>query len=146
MLAPGQAGGRYRREAGQASFLVLSGECLLLIEGQERTLRAWDFMHRPPDTEHGFVGAGTGPVRDLRGRLAPDLAEHGDRLPALRTRAAPRRRRRGRDRLARRGPRLAAAVATRAARRLNRHAVGVAAGDRASGGDRAAMRSVRPIS
>jgi hypothetical protein len=42
-------------------FLVLRGECLLLIEGEERPLKAWDFVHCPPDTEHAFVGAGEGP-------------------------------------------------------------------------------------
>jgi uncharacterized cupin superfamily protein len=40
---------------------VLSGECLLLVEGEERRLRAWDFVHCPPWTEHIFVGAGDGP-------------------------------------------------------------------------------------
>jgi uncharacterized cupin superfamily protein len=61
VLQPGQAGGRYHREANQEDFLVLAGECLLLIEGEERPLKAWDFVHCPPNTEHGFVGAGDGP-------------------------------------------------------------------------------------
>jgi uncharacterized cupin superfamily protein len=61
VLQPGQASGRYHREANQEDFLVLTGECLLLIEGEERPLKAWDFVHCPPDTEHGFVGAGDGP-------------------------------------------------------------------------------------
>jgi uncharacterized cupin superfamily protein len=61
VLRPGQSGGLYHREANQEDFLVLSGECLLLIEGEERPLRAWDFVHCPPNTEHGFVGAGDGP-------------------------------------------------------------------------------------
>jgi uncharacterized cupin superfamily protein len=39
----------------------LAGECLLLIEGEERLLRAWDFVHCPPETEHIFVGAGDSP-------------------------------------------------------------------------------------
>jgi len=51
----------YHREANQEDFLVLAGECLLLIEGEERPLKTWDFVHCPPDTEHGFVGAGEGP-------------------------------------------------------------------------------------
>lgn len=42
-------------------FLVLSGECLLLVEGEERRLRAWDFVHCPAGTEHIFVAAGDGP-------------------------------------------------------------------------------------
>ena len=45
----------------QEDFLVLSGECLLLIEGEERRLKAWDFVHCPNWTEHIFVGAGNGP-------------------------------------------------------------------------------------
>ena len=61
ILQPGQSGGRYHREAGQEDFLVLSGECLLLIEEEERPLKAWDFVHCPPDTNHSFVGAGDGP-------------------------------------------------------------------------------------
>jgi uncharacterized cupin superfamily protein len=61
VLQPGQTGGRYHREANQEDFLVLVGECLLLVEGEERSLRAWDFVHCPADTEHSFVGAGDGP-------------------------------------------------------------------------------------
>jgi uncharacterized cupin superfamily protein len=61
VLQPGQSGGRYHREANQEDFLVLAGECILLIEGEERRLKAWDFVHCPPNTEHGFVGAGDGP-------------------------------------------------------------------------------------
>jgi quercetin dioxygenase-like cupin family protein len=61
VLQPRQSGGRYHREANQENFLVLAGECLLLIEGEERPLKAWDFVHCPPHTEHAFVGAGDGP-------------------------------------------------------------------------------------
>jgi uncharacterized cupin superfamily protein len=61
VLQPGQAGGRYHREANQEDFLVLAGECVAVIEEQERRLRAWDFVHCPPHTLHGFVGAGDGP-------------------------------------------------------------------------------------
>jgi uncharacterized cupin superfamily protein len=61
VLQPGQANGMYHREAAQEDFLVLSGECLLLVEGEERPLKAWDFVHCPPGTEHIFVGAGDGP-------------------------------------------------------------------------------------
>jgi uncharacterized cupin superfamily protein len=61
VLQPGQSGGRYHREANQEDFLVLAGECALLIEGHERQLKAWDFVHCPPNTEHAFVGAGDGP-------------------------------------------------------------------------------------
>ncbi len=61
VLQPGQSGGRYHREANQEDFLVLAGECVLIIEGEERKLKAWDFVHCPPNAEHGFVGAGDGP-------------------------------------------------------------------------------------
>ena len=40
---------------------MLSGECTLLVEGEERLLRPWDFFHSPAGTEHIFVGAGDGP-------------------------------------------------------------------------------------
>ena len=61
VLPPGEANGLYHSESAQEDFLVLSGECVLLIEGEERRLRAWDFFHSPPQTEHIFVGAGDGP-------------------------------------------------------------------------------------
>ena len=50
VLAPGQANGMYHREDDQEDFLVLSGECLLIVEGEERRLRAWDFVHCLPGT------------------------------------------------------------------------------------------------
>src|SRR5439155_7420543 len=58
---PGQTGGLYHREANQEDFLVLVGECLLPIEGEEHRLQTWDFVHCPAETEHIFVGAGDGP-------------------------------------------------------------------------------------
>src|ERR687885_1536033 len=61
VLQPGQPSGLYHREVNQEDFLVLAGECLLLVEGEERPLRAWDFVHCPPGTEHVFVGAGDRP-------------------------------------------------------------------------------------
>jgi quercetin dioxygenase-like cupin family protein len=60
ILSPGQRG-LYHGERGQEDFLVVSGECLLVIEGGERRLEAWDFVHCPPWTKHTFVGAGDGP-------------------------------------------------------------------------------------
>ncbi|HEX3975529.1 MAG TPA: cupin domain-containing protein, partial [Solirubrobacteraceae bacterium] len=51
VLEPGQPACYYHAENDQEDFLVLSGECLLLIEGQERPLKAWDFVHCPPWTE-----------------------------------------------------------------------------------------------
>jgi uncharacterized cupin superfamily protein len=61
VLGPGQPMAMYHREVDQEDFLVLAGECLLLIEGEERHLKQWDFVHCPPWTEHVFVGAGSGP-------------------------------------------------------------------------------------
>ena len=61
VLEPGQPSGLYHSESAQEAFLVLSGECRLLVEGEERLLRPWDFFHAPPLTEHIFVGAGDGP-------------------------------------------------------------------------------------
>jgi uncharacterized cupin superfamily protein len=65
VLEPGQPNCMYHGEDEQEDFLVLSGECLLLIEGEERRLRAWDFVHCPAWTEHVFVGAGDGPCAIL---------------------------------------------------------------------------------
>lgn len=65
VLWPGQPNCHYHEENCQESFLVLSGECLLIVEGVERRLKAWDFVHCPPGTAHVFVGAGTGPCAIL---------------------------------------------------------------------------------
>jgi mannose-6-phosphate isomerase-like protein (cupin superfamily) len=107
----------YHWETEQEDFLVLAGEGLLIVEGEERPLRQWDFVHCPPGTRHAFVGAGDAraPVRRLAavpegrpvGRLLrgrdgrPPQREpaggHAGRLRRLRTvpraadRALPRR-------------------------------------------------------
>ena len=60
VIGPGQRG-MYHGERGQENFLVVSGECVLVIEGEERRLKAWDFVHCPPWTRHVFVGSGDGP-------------------------------------------------------------------------------------
>ena len=61
VLPPGEPNGFYHAESQQEDFLVLQGECTLIVEGEERTLRQWDFFHSPPGTLHTFVGAGEGP-------------------------------------------------------------------------------------
>jgi uncharacterized cupin superfamily protein len=61
VLEPGQPNCLYHSESQQEAFLVLSGECTLIVEGEERALRPWDFFHCPAGTEHVFVGAGDGP-------------------------------------------------------------------------------------
>ena len=65
VLQPGQPTCMYHREDEQEDFLVLSGECVLVVEGEERRLRQWDFVHCPPWTDHVFVGAGDGPCAIL---------------------------------------------------------------------------------
>jgi len=71
VLGPGEPIGLYHWEANQEDFLVLSGEALLLIEGEERPLRRWDFVHCPPGTKHIILG---GPCVVL----AVGAREHGD--------------------------------------------------------------------
>ena len=61
VLRPGRPADMYHAESVQEDFLVLMGECILIIEDQERHLRAWDFVHCPPGAAHTFVGAGDGP-------------------------------------------------------------------------------------
>ena len=74
VLAPGQPMTMYHRERYQEGFLVLRGECLLIVEGQEMRLRQWDYFHCPPDVAHAIVGAGTRPslVLAVGNRLGPD--------------------------------------------------------------------------
>ncbi len=61
VVEPGMANCRYHRESAQENFLVLSGRCKLLVNGEERELKTWDFVHCPPGVTHVFVGAGDGP-------------------------------------------------------------------------------------
>ena len=77
VLGPGEPLSMYHRENDQEDFLVLAGEALALVEGEERPLRRWDLLHCPPGTGHTIVGAGAGPCVVLavgaRDRsLAPD--------------------------------------------------------------------------
>jgi uncharacterized cupin superfamily protein len=61
VMQPGQPLCLYHEENAQEDFLVLAGECVLLVNGEERPLRIWDFFHSPAGTEHVIVGAGQGP-------------------------------------------------------------------------------------
>jgi uncharacterized cupin superfamily protein len=61
VLGPGEPMAMYHWEADQEDFLVLSGEALLIVEGEERRLRQWDFVHCPAGTKHVIVGAGDAP-------------------------------------------------------------------------------------
>jgi uncharacterized cupin superfamily protein len=77
VLEPGEPNGLYHSESVQEDFLVLSGECTLLVEGEARALRAWDFFHSPAGTEHIFVGGGDGPCAILMaGVRSEDIALH----------------------------------------------------------------------
>lgn len=61
VLEPGKPTGMYHAESCQEDFLVLAGTCLLVVEDQERPLRAWDFVHCAAGTHHTFVGTGDQP-------------------------------------------------------------------------------------
>jgi uncharacterized cupin superfamily protein len=62
---PGEPSALYHSENAREAFLVLSGQCTLIVEEQERPLRQWDFFHCPAGTHHIFVGAGGGPCAIL---------------------------------------------------------------------------------
>lgn len=73
IIAPGQPNCLYHEEDQQEDFLVLSGECLLLVDGEERPLRKWDLFHATPGTRHVFIGAGSEPCAILMiGHRDPD--------------------------------------------------------------------------
>ena len=73
VLLPGQPNCMYHGESDQEDFLVVAGECVVILEGEERRLTAWDFVHCPPWAEHVFVGAGDGPcVIVMVGRRTPE--------------------------------------------------------------------------
>jgi uncharacterized cupin superfamily protein len=73
VLQPGEPNALYHSETGQEGFMVLWGECLLIVEEQERLLRQWDFVHCPAETRHVFVGAGDGPCGVLMIGLRPKV-------------------------------------------------------------------------
>ena len=99
VLEPGEPNGLYHAENQQEDFLVLSGECRLLVEGGERILRAWDFFHAPAGTEHIFRGRRRGAVRDPDGRWTvgalggalPGVGARGDATAQVRRRRHPTR-------------------------------------------------------
>jgi uncharacterized cupin superfamily protein len=73
VLWPGEAPGMYHAEDQQEGFLVLSGECLLIVEGEERRMGPWDYFHCAPHTAHITIGAGDGPCAILMvGTRSPD--------------------------------------------------------------------------
>jgi uncharacterized cupin superfamily protein len=73
LLRRGEPNCMYHGEGHQEDFLVLEGECVLIVDGKERSLRKWDFVHCPPWTEHVFVGTGDEPCLLLAvGSRGPD--------------------------------------------------------------------------
>jgi quercetin dioxygenase-like cupin family protein len=74
VLWPGDTPGYYHAESEQEGFLVLSGECVAVVEGQERRMGPWDYLHCPPGTAHITVGAGDGPCA----LLMVGTRSHGD--------------------------------------------------------------------
>ncbi len=65
VMQPGQPSSLYHSEPVQEDFLVLQGECTLIIDEHERRLRQWDFVHCPAGVAHVFVGAGEAPCAVL---------------------------------------------------------------------------------
>lgn len=61
VLEPGQRASMYHREDRQEAFLILDGECVVVVEDEERPVRKGDFIHLPAGTAHVIVGAGDGP-------------------------------------------------------------------------------------
>ena len=108
VLAPGEPMGIYHWEADQEDFLVLSGEALLIVEGDGAALRRWDFVHCPVRTNHVIVGAGDGPAPCSRLARASTSGTKVGRLSRRGGRAAPRRGGRAGDQRRRRGLRGAA--------------------------------------
>ena len=75
VLRPGQPMTMYHREGYQEGFLVLRGECLLIVDDEELPLKQWDYFHCPPDVPHATVGAGdeTSLVLAVGNRLGDDV-------------------------------------------------------------------------
>src|SRR4029079_18210218 len=90
VVEPGESNCLYHAESQQEAFLVLTVECARLVEGEERPLGPWDFVHCPAGVEHVFVGSGDGPctilmvgARTTDEHLVSPVAERGARCGAL---------------------------------------------------------------
>jgi uncharacterized cupin superfamily protein len=75
VLEPGQPMTMYHQERYQEGFLILRGEALLIVEGDEVPMMQWDYFHCPPDVAHAIVGAGEGTclVLAVGSRVGPDI-------------------------------------------------------------------------
>jgi uncharacterized cupin superfamily protein len=76
VLEPGQPNCLYHSEPVQEDFLVLHGECTVILDGEEKTMRQWDFLHCPAGIPHVFVGAGEGPCAVLMIGSRREVAAH----------------------------------------------------------------------
>jgi uncharacterized cupin superfamily protein len=72
VMQPGQPACMYHGENAQENFLILSGEAVLVIEGEERRLKQWDFVHCPPWAEHVIVAIGNVPCVVLSAGARPE--------------------------------------------------------------------------
>ena len=75
VLPPGEPNAIYHSESVQEGFLVLFGECTLVVEGEERPLRQWDYFHCPAGTHHVLVGAGDRPCAILMLGARPEVEQ-----------------------------------------------------------------------
>ena len=93
VLHKGETPGFYHLESNQEGFLVLSGECLAIVEGEERRMRTWDYLHCPPGTAHITIGASDEPCAilmvgtrssdtDIHYPVEPTAAKHGAAVAA----------------------------------------------------------------
>lgn len=84
VMQPGQPNCRYHSEPVQEDFLVLYGECIAIVDGEERPLRRWDYFHCPAGVPHVFVGAGEGPcaVLMIGSRRRDEAHYHVDEVAA----------------------------------------------------------------
>jgi uncharacterized cupin superfamily protein len=78
VLRPGEPNCLYHRESQTEAFLVLEGECIAVVEEQERQMRKGDFLFAPPNTAHVFVGAGDGPcaIVMVSARIMPETVNY----------------------------------------------------------------------
>lgn len=76
VLGPGESSGFYHAESNQEGFLVLSGECIAIVEGEERRLRTWDYLHCPPGTAHITIGAEGRCALLMVGTRSPEATIH----------------------------------------------------------------------
>ena len=90
--SPGSPRGCTTPSPARRTSSCSAGTCLLVIEEQERHLRAWDFVHCPAGTHRVFVGTGDGPcVLFMTGARRDGRTID---YPVLGARARSRRRRR----------------------------------------------------